>query len=53
MAKRKTNKSEAVRQYVAEHPDASATDVAKAVKVQPALVYNVRTNLKAKKQDYS
>ena len=47
MAKRKTNKSESIRQYMAKHPDASANDVAKALKVQPGLVYQVKS-LKAK-----
>ena len=49
MAKRKTNKSEAIRQYMAKHADASASDVAKAVKVQTGLVYQVKASLKAKK----
>ena len=48
MAKRKTNQSESVRQYMKEHPDASAIDIAKAVKVQPGLVYSVKASLKAK-----
>ena len=48
MAKNKTNKSEAIRQELANHPDKSATDIAKTLKVQPALVYNVKASLKAK-----
>ncbi len=47
MVKRKINKSESIRQYMAENPDASANDIANALKVQPGLVYQVKS-LKAK-----
>ena len=50
MAKRKSNKSEAIRQYLAKHPDVSTHDVAKALNVTPALVYNVKSVLKAKRR---
>ena len=50
MAKRRTNKSEAIRQYMAQHADASASDVAKALKVQVGLVYQVKASLHAKKR---
>ncbi len=49
MAKRTTNKSELIRQYMAKHQNASAADIAKALKVQVGLVYQVKANLKAKK----
>ena len=48
MAKNKTNKSEAIRQELATHPEKSAIDIAKALKVKPALVYNVKASVKAK-----
>ena len=48
MAKRKTNKSEAIRQYMAKHPKATAMDVAKALKVQASLVYQVKMSQKKK-----
>ena len=50
MAKKKINKSEAIRQYMAKHPDAFVTDIAKALKVQPGLVYQVKASLHAKKR---
>ena len=50
MAKRKTNKSEAIRQYMAQHADASVSDVAKALKVQVGLVYQVKASLKGGKK---
>ncbi len=49
MAKRKTNKSAAIRQYMAQHADASASDVAKALKLQVGLVYQVKASLKGRK----
>ncbi len=48
MAKRRTNKSELIRQYMAQHADASASDVAKALKVQVGLVYQVKASLQKK-----
>jgi hypothetical protein len=48
VAKNKTNKSEAIRQELATHPEKSAIDIAKALKVKPALVYNVKASVKAK-----
>ena len=42
MAKSKTNKSEAIRQYMAQHENASVTEIAKALKVQTGLVYQVK-----------
>ena len=50
MAKKKINKSEAIRRHMAEHPDASVKDVAKALKVQPGLVYQVKASLHDKKR---
>ena len=50
MAKRKTNKSESIRQYMAQHPNASIKDIANDLKVQTGLVYQVKANLKAKKR---
>ena len=47
MAKRKKNKSEAIRQYLAKHPDEPPKNIAKALQVQPALVYNVKSMMKA------
>ena len=49
MVKRKTNKSEAIRQYLAQQPEKSAADVAKALNVQPSLVYQVKAALKKQK----
>ena len=49
MAKRKSNKSQAIRDYLTKDPDASAQTIAKALKVTPALVYNVKSNMNAKK----
>lgn len=45
MAKKKVNKSEAIRQYLGKHPKASAQAVSKALKVKPALVYNVKSSM--------
>ena len=50
MAKRKANKSEAIRQYLAEHPNAATKDIAKALRVNAALVYNVKSSLKSGKK---
>jgi hypothetical protein len=51
MAKKKggVNKSAAVREYMKDHPGASANEVAEAlgqqgINISPALVYNVRAN---------
>jgi hypothetical protein len=46
MAKRKINKSEKVRDYLAEHPDAGPTDVANALKrygISVALVSAIKS----------
>ena len=48
MAKRRRSKSAAVRDYLAKDPDASPQDVAKALNVKLALVYNVKSSMKAK-----
>jgi hypothetical protein len=53
MAKRKINKSEAIRMYLKDHPDAGPKQVGNALKkkritVQPALVSNVKANLRRK-----
>ncbi len=48
MAKRKTNKSELIRQELAKHPEKSVQDLAKALKVDASLVYQVKSQLKAK-----
>ncbi len=48
MAKRKTNKSEAIRQYMAKHQNATAAEIAKALKVQIGLVYQVKQGMAAK-----
>ena len=53
MAKRKTNKSEAIRKYLAKHPDATANEIVKALNVQPALVYNVKSLLKKSRRNGS
>ena len=49
MARQKASKSEAIRQYLADNPDESAQAIAKALKVKPALVYNVKSMMKARK----
>ena len=46
MARRKINKSEAIRRYLAKHPNAAADEIVKAVNVQSAHVYNVKSMLK-------
>ena len=46
MARRKTNKSEAIRQYLAKHKNADTHVIVKALNVQSALVYNVKSTLK-------
>ena len=46
MARRKSNKSEAIRHYLAKHKNAGTNEIVKALNVQPALVYNVKSNLK-------
>ncbi len=48
MAKRKTNKSQAIREYLAQDPEASAATVSKAVKAPASLVYQVKAKMKAK-----
>ena len=50
MTQKEKNKSESIRQYMAEHADASASDVAKALKVQVGLVYQVKASLKGQKK---
>lgn len=48
MAKRKTNKSAAIREAMAANPSKSAADIAKDLGVSPALVYNVKASMKKK-----
>jgi hypothetical protein len=49
MAKKaKTNKSALIREAMTAAPDKSATEIAKELKVTPALVYNVKANMKKK-----
>ena len=52
MAKRKRRKepsqSEEIRQFMTKNPNATPNEIAKALKVKPALVYNVKSNLKKK-----
>jgi hypothetical protein len=45
LAKKKTNKSQLIRDYLSSNPESSAAEIAKALNVQPALVYNVKRNL--------
>ncbi len=47
-AKAKTNKSAAIREALKATPEKSAAEIAKAVGVTPALVYNVKAALKKK-----
>ena len=47
MARRKVNKSEQIRNYLAANPQAPAGEIAKALNVQPALVYNVKSTMKS------
>lgn len=42
MAKKKTNKSQQIRDYLSANPDSPAAEIAKALNVQTALVYNVK-----------
>src|SRR5271168_1905183 len=46
--KAKINKSAAIREALAASPDKSVAEIAKQVGVTPALVYNVKANLKKK-----
>jgi hypothetical protein len=46
--KSKTSKSAAVREALASHPGKSAAEIAKDLGVNPALVYNVKSNMKKK-----
>ncbi len=46
MARRQSTKSEAIRQYLAKHKNADTNEIVQALNVQPALVYNVKSNLK-------
>ena len=48
MAKRSTNKSELIRQELTKHPEKSAMDIAKVLKVDASLVYQVKSKMKAK-----
>jgi transposase len=51
MAKAKTkkpSKSAAIREALAATPDKSANEIAKELKVTPALVYNVKAGMKKK-----
>ena len=45
---RRHNKSKAIRNYMANHPEATSGDVARALKVPRALVYNVKSQAKKK-----
>lgn len=47
MAKRKTNKSQAIRVYLEKDPEASAATVAKACKAKASLVYQVKAKMKS------
>ena len=44
MANKRKTKAYRVRTYIYEHPDASASEVAKATKVSPAYVYNIMSS---------
>jgi hypothetical protein len=51
MAKAKTkkpSKSAKIREAMAAHPDKTPAEIAKELKVQPALVYNVKANMAKK-----
>ncbi len=48
MAKAKINKSAAIRDALAASPEKSAAAIAKELNVKPALVYNVKANMKKK-----
>ena len=48
--KQKTNKSAAIREALKATPDKSAAEIAKEVGVSPALVYNVKANMKKKRR---
>jgi len=53
MAKRKVNKTQAVRDFLAENPDATTKDVVAAmnkqrITVSPNYVSTIKTNMKAK-----
>ena len=48
MARKKPSKSAAIRRYAAKHPTAKASEIARAVGAQVALVYNVRATDKKK-----
>lgn len=50
VAKKKISKSAAVRLYMDANPDKSVAEIAKAVKVSTAIVYNVRSSLKKKSE---
>ena len=47
-AKAKTSKSAAIREALKATPEKSAAEIAKDVGVTPALVYNVKANMKKK-----
>ena len=50
MAKRKVNKSEEVRKYIAAHPDAGPSDIAKALKklkISAAYVSTIKSKMKS------
>jgi hypothetical protein len=46
MAKQTASKSEQIREHLAANPEASAPEVAKALKVSTGLVYNVKSGMK-------
>jgi hypothetical protein len=47
-AKKKVNKSAAIREALQATPEKPAAEIAKAIGVTPALVYNVKANLNKK-----
>ena len=54
MAKKaRSNKSAEVRRLLAKSPTMSVAEIAKAAKVTPALVYNVRSAMKPKRKKKS
>ena len=45
MAKKKTNQSQLIRDYLSANPKSSTADIVKALNVKPASVYNVKRAL--------
>ena len=50
MTEDEQGQSEAIQQYIAEHPDASPEEVAKALEVKAGLVYQEKANLYARRK---